>query len=182
METFWTVLGWIANVIQVATFVFTIWLLWRARQRFTKLIKALSGNTGDGKPVAIAVGIVGSIEGPVRSYLEESGAAMQIVPVTRSGFLKQRQFYDVLRELHGLKLALSDTGVTEVHLFYKGPVTLAMGIGAIFDNWVPVRVYEFNQKTGKYQLDLVLGKGAVFDLLDEIAEEGESAVLGRLAE
>jgi hypothetical protein len=45
---------------------------------------------------------------------------------------------------------------------------------------VPVKVYEFNQKTGEYEFDFTLGKGAVLELLREAGEEGEELVMERI--
>jgi hypothetical protein len=44
--------------------------------------------------------------------------------------------------------------VTEVNIYYQGPVTFAMALGAMFDNWVPVKIYAF--RDGRYHLDLAL--------------------------
>jgi hypothetical protein len=51
-----------------------------------------------------------------------------------------------------------------------GPVSLAVGIGAVFDNWVPVKVYQY--VNGTYKLDLVLHKETVLSLLNITAETG----------
>lgn len=37
--------------------------------------------------------------------------------------------------------------VSEVHLFYGGPVGVAAALGAIVDNWVPVKWYIHNNNT-----------------------------------
>ncbi len=67
------------------------------------------------------------------------------------------------------------TGLTELHLFYKGPVSLAAGIGAVFDNWVPVHLYEF--KDGTYHRALTIEKESVRGLLPETLAEGEELVM-----
>ncbi len=42
-------------------------------------------------------------------------------------------------------------GITEVHLFYGGPLMVAAALGAIADNGVPVKWYQRNPKTGQYE-------------------------------
>jgi hypothetical protein len=173
-------LGWAANLIQVATFIFTIWVLWRTRVRLKRYIQRAK-TVGTAAPAALAVGIGGSIKSPVRQYLDaHEMAGVPLEEFVYPGFLPKRKFYDVLRDLHNIKQAMSDTGVTEVHLFYKGPVTLAMGIGSIFDNWVPVKVYELSKTTGEYEFDLTLGKGAVLELLREAGTEGEEMIMDQM--
>lgn len=73
------------------------------------------------------------------------------------------QYYDVLRDLLKAKGRLTEAGATELHMFYKGPVTLAMGVGAILDNWIPIKVYQYSD--GTYKKDFVLEKGTVLGLL-----------------
>lgn len=182
MPSIETLVGWIANLIQIITFLFTLWVLWRARRRLQIALKNIQQSGNGIKPVAIAIGINGGIEGAVNQYLTTIAQPMQVVPINRDGFIRGRKSYDLLRELHELKVKLTEQGVTEVHLFYKGPVTIAMGVGAILDNWVPVKVYELDKQTGLYNPDLVLGKGAVLDLLEEIIREGEEAVLEKVVE
>ena len=71
----------------------------------------------------------------------------------------------------------AQTGATEVHLFYKGPVTMAMAIGAVTDNWVPIKVYEYTQ--GAYRLNLVLEKETVKGLfVGDAVSEAEELLTG----
>ena len=60
--------------------------------------------------------------------------------------------------------------MTELHLFYKGPVSFAAGVGAVFDNWAPVHLYEF--KDGTYHKALTIEKESVRGLLPETLAEG----------
>lgn len=173
-------LGWAANLIQVATFVFTIWVLWRTRRRLKRYMQRARA-AGTAAPVALAIGIGGSIRGAVRQYLDAHNLAdVPIEEYTYEGLLPKRKFYDVLGELHKIKQQMTDAGVTEVHLFYKGPVTLSMGIGSIFDNWVPVRVYGYGPTSKEYEQDFTLGKGAVLELLRDAAAEGEEMIMEQI--
>jgi len=44
---------------------------------------------------------------------------------------------------------LSDA--TEIHLFIQGPIIAGTLIGAIFDHWIPVKLYHYNSKTFLYE-------------------------------
>ena len=63
----------------------------------------------------------------------------------------------VIQQLLRLKNELSLEGVTEVHLFYAGPVALGLILGGLFHNWVPVKVYHLNSLTGQYEFWGVIG-------------------------
>lgn len=181
MQQLGEILSWLANIIQIGAFVFTIWILWRTRRQLQQHLQHARQQQGKA-PVALAVGIGGGIEGAVRQYLSSRGLQMDIVPYTREGWGARDDFYNILRDLLRIKQQLIDNSVTEVHLFYRGPVTLALGLGAIFDDWVPVRIYELDKKAGEYELNLILGKGAVLELIDEIGKEGETVLARHLVD
>jgi len=63
----------------------------------------------------------------------------------------------VIQHLLRLKNELSLEGITEVHLFYAGPVALGIMLGGLFHNWVPVKVYHLNSLTGQYEFWGVIG-------------------------
>ena len=177
MQVVESLLGWTANIIQILTALFAIWVFWNTRQRLKRYVERARA-VGTATPAALAIGIGGSIKGTVRQYLDAHDlAGVPIEEFVYPGLLPKRKFYDVLRELHKIKQAMTDTGVTEVHLFYKGPVTLAMGIGSVFENWVPVKIYEFDHSIGGYEFDFTLGKGTVLELLREAGAEGEEIVM-----
>jgi hypothetical protein len=169
-------IGWLANIIQIATAVFAFVVVFRSRRRLNAMLKHVAPATESERHAAIAIGIRGSILGSVEAHLQaEVMADIAVFEITRSGEISRRQVYDVLREVNQLKQKLTEKGVVHVYLFYKGPVTLAAGIGALLDNWVPVTAHDF--RDGKYYPTIVLGKGAVFDIMDAILEEGEEVVI-----
>jgi hypothetical protein len=174
-----TLIGWSANLIQIFSFLFTLLVLWRTRRRMKRIIHRTLASDVRRKPLALAIGINGSIEGQVRAYLQNEHINMEVVAISRQGFIPNHKYYEVLNELDKVKQELTDRGVSEVHLFYKGPVTLAMGIGALLDNWVPVRTYELDKQSGEYRPDLILGKGRVLELWEDLVAEGEQAILER---
>lgn len=177
---FEALVGWTANLIQIATAIFAFVVVWRARRKLKAMLR-LPGETTESQ-VAIAIGIRGSIAGAVKHHFEnmDPPSTIQIFEIVRESTITQREAYQVLREVNQLKQKLTEEGVTRVHLFYKGPVTLAMGIGALLDNWVPVTAYDFHD--GRYEPTLLLGKGTVFDIAEEIVAEGEEVVIDRTLE
>jgi hypothetical protein len=172
------ILGWMANLIQIGAFLFTIAVLWRTRQRLKRYLEGQKSST-TANPIALAVGIGENIEGHVRRFAETATPPLKLHTYYRTGNLSSLEFYTVLGDLLEIRQQFTDLGVTEVHLFYRGPVTLAAGIGAIFDNWVPVKLYGF--RNGAYELDFSLAKGTVLGLLRKSISEGEEAVAQQLA-
>jgi len=87
------------------------------------------------------------------------GLEVEVLEVTREGFVRAADFPTVMREIVELKHRLSERGITEVLVFYQGPVTFATILGAVLDNWVPAKIYAF--RNGRYELDFVLSKETV---------------------
>jgi len=163
MEAFLNIIGVAANIIGVVSFLVVLGLFLQARARYRRYVKSREKSLSD-RPWALAIGINGGIGGQVQQYLEANNLGhIQIEEYAREGFLPADEYYNVLADLSRIKDRLTTAGVTEVHLFYKGPVSLAMGIGSIFDNWVPVKVYDY--PGGVYHLNFVLDKGTVIGLL-----------------
>jgi hypothetical protein len=176
MEQFLEVVGYAANFIEVISLGVVLLLFLRARQKFKRYLKARETASSD-RPWAVIVGIGGDISGQVTPFLAQQELGdVSIESYTRAGHLPTQKFYDVLRDMLRIKKRLSEAGATEVHLFYRGPVTLAMGIGSIFDNWVPVKIYEHVE--GSYRLDFVLEKGTVLGLIDADPDGAVDEILG----
>jgi len=160
-ETFWQTLGNIANVLQILSFVFPLatgaYFLIKSRQ-LNRRLQALA-TTLSKRPAAIAIGLGGSIEGNVRQYLKDNSLEMEVIPCIREGVVRPGDFPGILRELQDVRSRLDDIGVTEVHVFYKGPVTFATALGAMFRNWVPAKIYAF--EGGSYVLHMRLDKETI---------------------
>jgi hypothetical protein len=166
-----SVISWVANLIEVGSFIFVIILFLKARAELARYLRSRRTTVSD-RPWALAVGLGSDITGSVKEYLRDMRLEMPIETYVRQGYVPSRDLYPVLRDLLKIKDKLTQVGVTEVHLFYKGPVTVAMAIGAITDNWVPIKVYEYTQ--GRYEMDLVLEKETVKGLLvGGVMAEGE---------
>ncbi len=150
-----------ANLLQVGSVAFTAGFFFYNAWKLRRRLKALERQQTE-HPVALAIGLGLNIEGAVRQYLREAGLDLPVENYFVEGYVPRDKFYDILRDINRIKARLTEEGVTEVHLFYRGPVTFAMALGAITDNWVPIKVYDY--KGGKYQLHLVLEKETVVGL------------------
>lgn len=156
-------LSLMANIMQVISFVplavGAVYFFARSRQ-LDRRLKALAAKTSS-RPLALAVGLGGDIEGAVRQHLKDSGLHMEVLSVTRPGLVPPTEFPAILREVNEHKERLNEIGVTEVNVYYRGPVTFAVALGAALGNWVPAKIYDFRE--GQYVLALVLTKEAVIE-------------------
>jgi len=179
MDVIERVLSWTANLIQIATAVFAIAVLVSTRRRLTRWMEMQQRASGRA-PAALAVGLAGGIRGQVEQYLKMQGMEMPLADLDHPEFIPMNRYPVLIRDLLKKKNELTETGVTELHLFYKGPVSFAAGMGAVFDNWVPVHVYEF--KDGTYHRALTIEKESVRGLLPETLAEGEELVIQAMEE
>ncbi|MEA3397648.1 MAG: SAVED domain-containing protein, partial [Chloroflexota bacterium] len=154
--------------------LFTAWSLWRARRALTRYLQARKTEVS-ARPWALVIGLGNDIQGQVQAYLQDQKLDMPIKAYTRKGFVTAEEYYPILKDIMGIKDKLTQAGATEVHLFYKGPVTMATAIGAATDNWVPIKVYEYTK--GAYQLTCVLEKETVKGLLTGDALAAGEAIL-----
>ena len=164
--------NWAADLLQIGSVIFVLLSYWRARTRLREYLQALQGSVS-ARPCALAVSFGGDIAGQVENYLKDKHLDFPPVRSYAHGYFTAEEFLPILKGLQQIKDELTRVGVTEVHLFYKGPVTMAMALGALTDNWVPVKVYEFRE--GTFHHVVTLEKGLVKGLLpgDALAE-GES--------
>ena len=174
MDRLLSVLGIVANVIQVGSFVFLLYLLWRTRRQLAQHLALLKAQTSS-KPMALAIGLGNDIQGAVKQYLESHGLNLPVENFYREGFVPAEQFPGLLQDLRRVRNRLTDLGVTEVHLFYAGPVPFAIALGAALHNWVPVKLYEY--RAGKYNLTMILTKESVLGFAPPtVTDTGEAVV------
>jgi hypothetical protein len=172
-ESVTLIVSWVANLIQIGAFIFSIYVLWRAKRRLANALKTINTQLS-AQPIALAIGLGNDIQAAVQRHLTTARRTMPIKSYHRSGLVPRKEFHGILRDLLKIKQELTSLGVTEVHLFYMGPVTLSVGIGAILDNWVPVHVYKYVE--GGYEEEFVLHKETVLGLLDEVVDVGVDIV------
>jgi hypothetical protein len=161
----WDNLGHLADMLGVVTAVpllVTAAYFWSRARRYRQRLRQLAGVTSE-RPAAVVVSLSGTrIRLAVESFCTGFTQPVRLYEVQRPGGLNQAEFTKVLFELQALKNRLMDEGVSEVHLFLSCPLAVACAIGALFDNWVPVKVYQFNH--GQYEFWTTLHGGYVADL------------------
>jgi len=96
------------------------------------------------KPVALALSLtpaVDSIKNSVESYLKSQNMEMDVQEIKMDGINSTEDlenFFELLREK---KRVLTAELTTELHLFIMGPVMAGTIAGAMFDNWISVKLY-----------------------------------------
>lgn len=162
-------IGFAADIIAIGTLLFTVVVFWRAKRKLALALKTVQARGGEA-PVALSIGLGQDIHKAVELHLQERGLAMPVYNYTKTGVVPSNQFHSVLRDILEIKQRITSAGVKEVHLFYMGPVTLSVGLGAVLDNWVPVIVYKY--ANGQYGPEFVLQKETVLGLLDQAVDSG----------
>ncbi len=156
----WGLLGNIVNIISIGTFLlalYTAWQLRRQKRRIRELVRqtpkaenfsskiSLNQGVQTISPIALAVSVSPSpktIVQDVRKFLEKHELKMPIESLDMDGIngeADKEAFYNALVEKKNL---FSMQQNTEVHVFMAGPVSGAMWLGAVFDNWIPVKIYQ----------------------------------------
>ncbi len=174
----WEWIGRASDVLGVLTFFFAGVLFLRAAVELWGYRRRRRTSTTE-RPVALAVGLPNDVSGAVRTWMETSGTTMDLESWSCPWIKTEADFLSAISQLCRVKHRLTQKGVTEVHLFYKGPVTLATAVGALFDNWVPVKAYEYVE--GSYQFVAVLEKGTIKGMYDdEVRRAAQDALTGTL--
>lgn len=147
----WDILDKIATAAQIITFIVFMGgiglLLTRAARYKRRIRKALE--KGRGLEVALAVSLKQgeSIKGHVEAFLKEKGVEMEIAEINANG-VSLNTLPKLREKFIAEKRWLTSRGVSEVHLFYEGPVATAFFLADVLNNWVPVYVYHFNRDGG----------------------------------
>jgi hypothetical protein len=161
----WDTLSRLADTLGVVTalpLLVASAYLWSRARRYRRRLRQLAGVTSE-RPVALVVSLAGTrIRPAVEGFCAGFAQPMKVYEVQRPGGLTQAEFPKVLFELQALKNRLMDEGVSEVHLFLSCPLAVACALGALFDNWVPVKVYQFNH--GQYEFWTTLHGGYVAEM------------------
>ncbi|MBI5674981.1 MAG: SAVED domain-containing protein [Nitrospirae bacterium] len=162
----WEFVGRISNIVQLVSvfpWLFTAYFFWRRAKRYKTLLQQEEQAVSN-VPFAIAIGLIGTgdISGQVSQFLKNKNLQMGIEPLflpSGQGITKDNM-QDLLHKLLKIKSKLTDKGATEVHLFIASPVAFGVAIGAILDNWIPVKVYH-KSHTGDYEFWTKLHKGYI---------------------
>lgn len=118
------------------------------------------------RPAVLALGLGTDISSRVQDFLRQKGEPLASLAdrVTSryvrapegEKFVPREDLPKIIAGLHELRKDLEAKNITELFFFYYGSISLAVAVGRVFSNWVPVKMYNFSQ--GKYELDMVIGK------------------------
>ena len=171
LVNFFQSLDWLLNLVAIGAYLGSLTFLIREMLRYRRLrrLKELQPSEG---AIAMAIGVGMSVTEDARHFLEENfgtdpDGALKVpllLSYVKLGYFSREQLIDILKEIRDkIRELMVIGGVTEVHLFYGGPLAVAAALGAIVDNWVPVKWYAHNKSTGKYEyfftLDVETVKG-----------------------
>ncbi|MEI6103992.1 MAG: SAVED domain-containing protein [Methanothrix sp.] len=159
-------LGKFANIVQLIMFCVFVWAtvtLLIARKRIERKLNLLEKDeksVRSKRRIAIVIGVGKNPLASVEKFLADNNLAdIPIINWISDGFLQAGDYTAAMAEINDLRSQALKLGVSEVLLFYAGPIDLAMFIGASFSDWVPIRVYAFTD-TGTYQHRVTVGREA----------------------
>lgn len=158
-----------ASFASLTAFLLFLWFslaLRRQKRELKRRIISLDGNEMglSKRPIAIVIGIGKDLKASASGYLKDHG--WEDVPViswkSEGGWLEPKDYPEAMIKINELKNEAMKLGVTEVLLFYGGPLDLAIYLGSRLQNWVPVRVFQHTGKTGEeiYLHNITLEKDA----------------------
>lgn len=168
MDSFFTWLGNIANVLSLITLLFSILTYFKVKKETRKLTESLaqvpslkdisehinfSANINSPRPVALAFSLTptgSSIKPPVQNFLNAKNRKMPVEEIQMNG-ISIDNIQDFYKQVCGKKLELELKEYTEVHLFFNGPVQAATIVGCLFSNWMPVKLYHRPQGSSSYE-------------------------------
>jgi hypothetical protein len=183
MEIF-DALGKFAIIVQVIMFCVFAWTtatLLIARKNIEQKMRLLERNEKNvqsRRQIAIVIGIGKNPLASVEKYLADNSLSeIPIISWISDGFLQTKDYTKAMAEINDLRSQALKLGVSEVLLFYAGPVDLAMFIGASYSDWVPIKVYAFSD-AGTYEHRVTVGREAA--RLCTLTEELVKGLEGKL--
>ncbi len=107
-------------------------------------------------PYAFAVCLLttsDSIKGDVERFLKSKGHEWEKMPIEELNMngLNVGNLEDFINTLRIKRRQFEAQNATEIHLFIAGPIQAGTLIGAMFDNWRPVKLYHKDRGTGNYE-------------------------------
>jgi SMODS-associated and fused to various effectors sensor domain len=164
----------IISYLAVLTVIGFLYNLLRHRRKRTELASII-GKTSNPHALALSFG-GGSIKSAVEAYLTTVYPDVRMpVEDYEKGEVTPENIHRVEEEIRSLKEKYQTANVTELHLFMKGPVALALAVGAIFDNWVSVKIYH-NDRGGIYEPWTTLHQAKAVPITEELSERVAQAL------
>lgn len=169
-EVIWLWLGRIASLAGLVTLfvTFSTWLKVRLEQKaILDKIRSIPPSKGQGfgerrqkasqvetvKPVALFINLLAAgraEKAQVEQFVKANGRKFKMpVNELRLDGVDPDELGALLQEIKNKRTELNANQYTEVHLFFAGPAAAGILVGAAFDNWIPVKVYQLTN--GQYQ-------------------------------
>ncbi len=147
-----TIVGWIIGF----SWLLRTGIRHRRRKKLLKLASSLEGR------VAISVGVGVNPEKAVHDFLRKNFPDVPLViTYSKLGNFSGKELLKIFEEIKADFFDLMERGdISEILLFYGGPVTIMAPIGSIVDNWVPVKLFGRNNE-GKYVFHFTLNRELV---------------------
>lgn len=171
----------LANIAAIISFCVLIWVtvqVYLSKKRIEKRMILLEKSDMGGlsrRPAAIVIGIGKNPLTSAKKFMDDCGwTDIPIIDWISEGFLQAKDYSKAMDKINDLRKQALELGVSEVLLFYAGPLDLAMHIGASFSDWVPIKVYAFTD-TGTYEQRITLRRETAKSLTmgDELGRELE---------
>jgi len=177
-------MNWIEIVSLMASFAslaafllflyFSLTLRMQKRELARRIVSLEGTEVGLSKhPIAMAIGIGKDLEATVSNYLKDHDWGDVPLFIWKSGgdWLELKDYPEVMIKINEFKDLAMKEGVTEVLLFYAGPIDLAIYLGTRLQNWVPVKVFNFEKGTYRHNLTLEKESAGMGPLTEQLAEK-----------
>jgi hypothetical protein len=188
MESLQSVFDWLGNfdtLVSVVAMIFSV-LTWnnlqKRNKRYQELVKReapvtdfdervrINEGIKSSHPMALALALTPnvneeSMKKDIKNFFKENAAIPEIECIDFNGINNAEDRKKLVTELRAMRRKLGEEGCTELHLFIAGPGAAASLAGAIFDNWIPVKLYAAppNKTAGilyEYWMPLDIVKGS----------------------
>jgi hypothetical protein len=157
VETIGSIIEYVLdNIWDIFSFLFIVWAgskLLVVKINHKKKLESFAKKTGN-RPVAIVIGIGRDPVAAVETFLQQNNCNIPVLNWVYDSYLETRDYPLAMQEINKLRKRASGLGATEALVFFAGPVEIATFVGTSFANWVPVKVYKY--ENGTYKMTLVL--------------------------
>lgn len=169
-STWWMVIDRVSIMLSYVVVITILTIAWQFF-RFVRLRRRLARLAGTSRrPCALALAFGGgSIKMAVQEFLATAYRSPIPVEEYAADEVTPANVHRHLERIRHIKERLQTEGVTELHLFLKAPVVLGVAVGAIFDNWVGVKLYH-KDREGGYVAWTTLGQAKAASIPEELAD------------
>lgn len=158
---FWNSLPWeqidrvgiLLGIVAFFPLMWAVWLYWRRNTRLRKNINNAIARANTHQPVYIELTGQNVVVEVAEKYLNKQKLVGQILPyvmLERKG-INLNDFNEIEKlkgEIVDLKIRALEKAPECIHLFYAGPVAVAIMIGDIFSNCKNVHIYHKDNDSG----------------------------------